>query len=98
VYEVVLPRFRIAYQHAGQRGFAVLVGAVAVIGPYFIWQRRSLEKARETEIQGPFDVELVSDIGLLFCPWCGKDLGRFYRRHIEAHVRPGFETPLPTSS
>jgi hypothetical protein len=89
--------FESAYQHAGQRGFAVLVGSDAVIGPYFIWQHRALERERETEIQAPFDVALVSDIGLIFCPWCGKNLRRFYHRHTEELVRPGFEIPLPTS-
>lgn len=70
--------FESAYRQAGQRGFAILIGKDPVIGPYFIWQHRVLDRGREAEVEGPVDLNVISDTGLLFCPWCGKNLQRFY--------------------
>jgi hypothetical protein len=89
--------FESAYLHAGERGFAILVGKDPAIGPYFVWQHRAIDKGREAEIQGPLDVSVVSDTGLLFCPWCGKNLRRFYGRHADELTRPGFEIQLRAS-
>lgn len=86
--------FEIAYRSAGQRGFAILVGMDTVVGPYFIWQHRAVDKGREAEVQGPFDSNIVTDTGLLFCPWCGRNLKRFYHRSADRLVRAGFEIPL----
>ena len=69
-----------------------------VMGSYFIWQHRAVEKGRESEIHGPFDVNVISDTGLLFCPSCGKSLKRFYGDNAEQLSRPGFEISLPVSS
>jgi hypothetical protein len=76
---------------AGQRGFAILIGVDPMIGPYFVWQHRAVEKGREGDEQGPFELNVVTDTGLLFCPWCGTNLKRFYRGSAEQLVRPGFE-------
>jgi hypothetical protein len=40
---------------------------------------RAVEKGREGDEQGPFELSVVTDTGLLFCPWCGTSLKRFYR-------------------
>jgi len=86
--------FSNAYRNAGQRGFAIIVGVDPVLGPYFVWQHRAVEQGRESEVQGPFDVIIVSDTGLLFCPWCGTDLKRFHDRSADSLVRPGLEVPI----
>jgi hypothetical protein len=65
-----------------------------VIGLYFLWQHRAIEKGRESEVQGPSDLSIVTDTGLLFCPWCGRNLKRFYRRCSDQLVRAGLEIPL----
>jgi len=88
--------FESAYQHAGRRGFAILIGKDPVIGPYFVWQHRVVDRGREAELQGPLEMNVITDTGLLFCPWCGKNLRRFYGRHADDLVRPDFEIPLRT--
>jgi len=67
--------FESAYQHAGRRGFALLIGKDPVIGQYFIWQHRVVDKGREAELPGPYETNVITDTGLLFCPWCGKISG-----------------------
>ena len=45
-----------------------------------------------------FPLELVSDTGLLFCPWCGKNLVRFYGNRAGELMKHGYEIPLPIST
>lgn len=69
--------FKSAYDHAGERGFAILVEADDIVGPRFIWQHRAISRGRESEIQGPHDSIVIGNTGLVFCPWCGRDLRTF---------------------
>jgi hypothetical protein len=93
--------FKSQYDAAGQRGFAILVDRDKTIGPYFLWQHRATEMGNETKLSDwktDFPVSLVSQTGLLFCPWCGKSLVNFYGRHAAELARPGFEIPLSAST
>ena len=93
--------FKSLYEGAGHRGFAILVEQDETLGPLFIWQHRAVEQQDEKKLQAwktDFPVSLVSDTGLLFCPWCGKNLRKFYGRHASELVRPGYAIPLPISA
>jgi|SRR5579883_1539958 hypothetical protein len=89
--------FKSAYDGAGRRGFAILVEPDATLGPRFIWQHRALEMGDENKLAAlklEFPLSVVTDTGLLFCPWCGKNLRTFYGRHAAELSRPGLEIPL----
>jgi hypothetical protein len=68
------------------------------IGPTFLIQSRSIEPDDEqafNAINTPCPVSLVTQTGMLFCPWCGKNLKKRYGRHAKDLARPDLSIPLP---
>jgi hypothetical protein len=72
------------HSHYGQRGFGALVrrgdGAAS-----FLLQCRVVDKGEESRLKGPDDLPmlLVSEMALRFCPWCGVDLQKYYKKQID---------------
>jgi hypothetical protein len=88
--------FRSYCEEAGQRGFGIIVEENE-IGPAFLIQFRSIDPKNEQAfkaISTPFPVSLVAQTGLLFCPWCGKNLRRRYEKQVKAIARPDLSIPL----
>lgn len=93
--------FKFLYDGAGHRGFAILVEQDQPLGPRILLQHRAVEKEDEPKLalwKTDFPVSLVSDTGLLFCPWCGKNLRKFYGRQAAELVRAGHSIPFPVST
>jgi hypothetical protein len=78
--------FRSQARNAGSRGFGIFVDNTAepII---FVLQHRSMEPgaAKPDYPHGP--LALVSDLGILHCPWCGKDLNKWYRKSLTSLSR-----------
>ena len=88
--------FRSYYEEAGRRGFGVVIEETEV-GPTFLIQCRSIDPKDEQAfkvLNTPVAVSLVTQTGMLFCPWCGTNLRRRYRRHVKALSRPELSIPL----
>lgn len=85
--------FRSQVRAAGHRGFGMFVDDTAepII---FVLQHRSIEPgALKPEYpHGP--LALTSDLGILYCPWCGKDLHKWYRKSLASLSRRDLATPL----
>jgi hypothetical protein len=82
------------YQQAGERDFAMLVGRDEQGDPVFILQHRAIrmgDSLESTEVP----LSLVSETRILFCPWCGRSLVRWYRKAIDQLARPGLRIELP---
>jgi hypothetical protein len=88
--------FRSYCEEAGRRGLGVVVEETE-IGPRFLIQCRSIEPNDEEAfkaIMTPFPVSLVTQTGMLFCPGCGKNRRRRYRRYAKELSRPELSIPL----
>ncbi len=84
--------FEQSYHMAGNRGFAMLVqeGMDGVL--LFAIQHRCLEPDSPVPTLPPgMPISLVSELGLRFCPWCGKDLPKFYAGSGSALLRPALD-------
>jgi hypothetical protein len=84
--------FQDAVEHAGNRGFGIFVDTQAE--PFmFVLQHRSLDPgAQLANTNTPLN--LVTETGLQYCPWCGKNLMRRYRRNLAKLARPDLKIPL----
>lgn len=79
------PGFKSAIQNAGNRGFGVFVDDTAE-PVMFVLQYRALDPgAPVPKYDGPMGI--ISNIGIRFCPWCGKDLLKAYRRQLKQLAR-----------
>ena len=64
---------------AGGRGFSVLVSTRDGPAPSFILQHRALDPGAEVP-PSTSPLSFVSDVKIRFCPWCGVNLSKWYRR------------------
>ena len=67
------------------------------VGPAFLIQCRFIDPKDEhafTALETPFPVSLVTETGMLFCPWCGKNLPRQYGGNLKELSRPELSIPL----
>jgi len=68
------------------------------VSPTFLIQCRSIDPKDEQAfgtVNMPVPVSLVTQTGVLFCPWCGKNLRRRYGRQVKDLSRPELSIPLP---
>ncbi len=82
--------FRDWFEEAGKRGLSIVVDETAGGDPLFFIQHRSVEIGDEGPKDYPRPLTLVGQVGVLFCPWCGASLTRFYRHQMRAMLRPDY--------
>jgi len=84
--------FKSAFAHAGERGFGVFVDASA--NPtLFVLQHRALDPgAPMPDYNG--HLSIITQTGMTHCPWCGKELARWYKKDISKLVREDLIVPL----
>lgn len=81
------------YGEAGRRGSAVLIGLDFEGRPEFTLQFRAVDKEHEQSVSSAIvsletPVGIVVDVGMRFCPWCGRDLEKWYGDVAGALYRP----------
>lgn len=76
------------YGQAGQRGASILIGRDSTGTPAFTLQYRAIEQGDEKLITSQKPVSTVVEVGLQYCPWCGRDLERWYEKHVDELYRP----------
>lgn len=87
--------FRDYYGEAGRgTGFGLLISTSSEGLPVFKMQHRAVDKNPQ-EIKLPIGTRLalLSEVGILYCPWCGRDLRRHYRDSAAKLSRPELESP-----
>jgi hypothetical protein len=84
--------FKNGFDLAGDRSIAVLVDRYSDGESEFILQARAFEKGQEpAHLSTEVPMSLVTESSIQFCPWCGKNLARWYRKTVDALIRPGFK-------
>lgn len=87
--------FRGWYEAAGERGLAVLVGRNPSGQAEFLIQHRAVDAGSESSVHSESPVSLVSEVGIAFCPWCGRDLNKIYGKNVDALHRPDLKIEAP---
>lgn len=98
-------RFGEAIENAGKNGLSVIAQADINNKPFFIMIFRSLDNDDQkeyAEIVGKTGYKkkvcLATELSIQYCPWCGKNLQRFYRKDWVNMVGERLELPLPPSA
>lgn len=86
------------YGEAGRRSTGILVGRDSQGRPQFTLQFRAVDKGNERSVSAAtagleIPISLVVDVGMQYCPWCGRDLEKWYGNVVEALFRPDFKIP-----
>jgi hypothetical protein len=76
------------YGEAGGRGLGILTGRTADGEPEFLLQFRAIEDGEELSTQFETPVLFATQIGILYCPWCGRKLEKWYRKNLDELNRP----------
>jgi hypothetical protein len=58
----------------------------------FILQHRSIEPGAPNPVYEHGPLTLVAEIGILHCPWCGRELAKWYRSDVKHLSRPDLTT------
>jgi hypothetical protein len=69
--------FKANFEMAGTRGFGVFSVKLDKNGVAFIVQNRAMESGADAPVTSS-PLSLISEMHIRFCPWCGKELDRFY--------------------
>jgi hypothetical protein len=83
--------FKSWYEAAGKRGFAILVGRDSAGKPQFTIQHRSIDPEMEDLVKTETPLSLVADIQISYCPWCGRNLERWYGKNVDTLYRPNLK-------
>jgi hypothetical protein len=85
------PGFEWHYSNAANRGVAILVGSDSRGEPAFTLQYRAVEKGSEELVSSANPISLVIDVGMQYCPWCGKHLATCYGKYVNELYRPSLK-------
>lgn len=90
--------FKVWYDAAGKRGLAVLVGRNSSGQAEFLMQQRAIDRTVQSLPVTEYPISLVSDICIVYCPWCGRNLKKWYGKYIDELDRPNFRTFNPSQA
>jgi hypothetical protein len=82
------PGFESFYGNAGQQGAGILVGRDSIGEPEFIMQYRATDDGYKLAISSEGPVASVVDIRMQYCPWCGRNLEKWYANSVDHLYRP----------
>lgn len=75
------------HAEAGRRGVSVLARPGEMQRrSVFILQHRAVDEGMEERVQADVLVDLISDIEIQFCPWCGVRLRDWYSEDTVARL------------
>ena len=81
------------YQIRGDRGFSVKVNERS--GQYrFVMQHCALEPGIRLPDDFNEPVSIISELVVLYCPWCGKNLEKFYKKNLSDLCKESLETTI----
>ena len=88
--------FKSHYDNGGGRGPAVLVGRNYFGDPHVTFQFRAVDLGKENEINSQVPASLVIDIEIMHCPWCGRNVRKWYSRSVDELARSGLRIDRDT--
>ena len=80
--------FESFYGNAGHQGPGILVGRDSIGEPEFTLQYRAFDPGDKVEFMSQDPIASVIDIRLQFCPWCGRNLLKWYGNIVDDLYRP----------
>lgn len=80
--------FESFYGNGGLQGAGLLVGRDSLGEPEFIMQYRAIGMGQSIEFSSEDPIASVIDVRLQFCPWCGRNLEKWYGNSVEDLYRP----------
>jgi hypothetical protein len=84
------------HRESGKRGLGVFVDTSTYDKPLFLLQFRAIDSdLKFPNFQTTNDNMIVSpiaEIGITFCPWCGRDLMKWYKNDLRALVKNDLRT------
>lgn len=87
------PGFEGFYGNAGQRGAGILVGRDSRERPEFTLQYRAADAGDETSLSSENLISPIVEVGLQYCPWCGRNLEKWYGKGVDDLYRPYLKIP-----
>jgi hypothetical protein len=66
----------------GHRGFSIILKDNLENIPIFFTQFRSIESGDEKGVKSDKALSLEGSVAISFCPSCGKNLRKYYRKYI----------------
>ena len=85
------PAFKFRFDEASKRGLAIVVASRAG-QPRFVLQSRAIDAGGESLVRAELPIMVVSENEFHYCPWCGRNLNKWYKKGWRALIRP--EIPL----
>lgn len=85
------PAFEGWYEAAGERGFAILVERDSAGKPEFILQHLAFDREVESLPETEFPMSVVSEVRIGYCPWCGRQLDKWYGKYVDDLYRAGLK-------
>jgi hypothetical protein len=79
--------FKSHYQAAGERGSAILIGRNSSGKTEITMQYRAVNIGEETQIESQTAMSLITDVGIKFCPWCGRNATEWYSSYADELFR-----------
>jgi len=84
------------YHQPGERGSAILFGRDSQKHLEVVLQVRSVEITMERDLPNTaVPIALCTDVRILYCPWCGKNLEDYYDEWADLLMHSGFRIELP---
>lgn len=76
------------FSYASERGFAVFAKRPDLI----VIQCRAVNKGEEglfaqATSEAPVPFSIVQELHIRYCPWCGRDVLKYYKRNIASILR-----------
>ena len=76
------------YGQAGERGIGILIGRDSTGTAEITLQDRASEQGDEKLITSQKPISPVVDVRLQYCPWCGRDLAKWYAPYVDKLFKP----------
>lgn len=83
--------FQSGWEQAGHRGFGIIVSQDSIGEPRFVLQFRMADVDKEASITfptTPVPISTVGEMGLVYCPWCGRNLAERYASVVKVLSQP----------
>ena len=67
---------------SGSRGFAIAFGKRETGENECILQFRSVNQGEEKSVSSAVPLSLMEEIRIQYCPWCGRELMKWYKKNF----------------
>ena len=83
--------FKSHYDSAGEQGHAILIGRNSLGEPDIVMQYRAVNLEEENQVDSKVMMSLVTDIAIIFCPWCGRNVRKWYSKYVDELFKEGLK-------